>query len=413
MANKAGAYKMEHRPIRLKTLALECDISQAYLADLTELSRPTVNLVLNRGYLPAQNAELFKRRIEDYLMEHLDARRWLAARDLEMADIWKEDGGADKRRQPAGARWRTAATRAIAPAIPGDPQSITAPKGVEMVKQEVLKHFKLFRNPFIDDIQKESDIFMSDEHRYIEMAMLDAAHHGGFLAVIGECGSGKSVMRRKVVGELKKDGDVRVIFPQIIDKGRMNASAICDAIVMDLSEEAPKMKLEAKARQIYKLLLERSKGDYRCILIIEEAHDLNVPTLKYLKRFYELEDGFRKLLGIILIGQTELKQLLDEGIHSEMREVIRRIQVAEISGLNGNLRDYLTLKFRRVNAKIDDIFDDDALTVMSERLTKQDRLQKKLSHAYPLMVNNLTARAMTKAYELGEEKVTKEVMFKA
>ncbi len=48
------------------------------------------------------------------------------------------------------------------------------------------------------------------------------------------------------------------------------------------------------------------------LLVIEEAHGLPTATLKHLKRFFELEDGFKKLLGIVLIGQTELRMnLLD------------------------------------------------------------------------------------------------------
>src|SRR3989304_1978733 len=191
--------------------------------------------------------------------------------------------------------------------VPGDPDALTITWEVEMITQEAMRHFKLFRNPFVDDVQKESDIYMSDEHRYIEAAMLDAARHGGFLAVIGEVGSGKSVMRRKVIEQLRKDGDVIVIFPHIVDKTRLTAASICAAIVMDLSDEKPKIRLEQKTRQVQKLLLERSKQGYRSVLIIEEAHDMSNDMLKYLKRFYEIEDGYKKLLGIILIGQTELK----------------------------------------------------------------------------------------------------------
>ncbi|PKN21027.1 MAG: type II secretory protein ExeA [Deltaproteobacteria bacterium HGW-Deltaproteobacteria-6] len=279
-----------------------------------------------------------------------------------------------------------------------------------MINPEAMKHFKIFRNPFIDDIQKDSDIYMSEEHRYIYEAMTDAAKHGGFLAVIGEVGSGKSVMRRKVVEQLKKDGDTIVIFPQMIDKTRVNAASICDAIIMDLSEARPSMKLEAKTRQVHKLLLERAKQGFRSVLIIEEAHDLHTNTLKYLKRFYELEDGFRKLLGIILIGQTELKNLFNEQAHIEMREVIRRIQTAEIKGLNGNTRDYLTMKLKRINVKVDDIFEEGAFKAMSLRLTTKDAHSKSISHAYPLMINNYAARAMNLAYEMGEKKVTEAVV---
>ena len=194
-----------------------------------------------------------------------------------------------------------------------------------MIGQDVLKHFKLFRNPVIDDIQKDADIYLSDEHRYIEATMLDAARHGGFIAVIGEVGSGKSVMRRKVVEQLKRDGDTLVIYPQMIDKTRLTAGSICDAIIQDVSSEKCRAKLEDKTRQVQRLLLDRAKSGYHACLIIEEAHDLSVNTLKYLKRFYELEDGYRKLLGIILIGQTELKHMFNESTNVDMREVIRRV----------------------------------------------------------------------------------------
>lgn len=280
-----------------------------------------------------------------------------------------------------------------------------------MITQEAMKHFKLFRNPFVNDIQKEADIYMSDEHRYIEAAMLDAARHGGFIAVIGEVGSGKSVMRRKVIDQLKKDGDTLVVYPQMIDKTRLTAASICDAIIQDTSSEKCKCKLEDKTRQVQRLLMDRSKAGYRAVLIIEEAHDLKIQTLKYLKRFYELEDGFKKLLGIVLIGQTELNNVFDEGKYVDMREVIRRVQVAEIRGLDGNLKDYLNLKFKRIGRAVEDVFAGDVFDAMGRRLsgTGKDGVGS-VSHAYPLLVNNFVARAMNLACELGEPKISTDVV---
>ncbi|MBI5550714.1 MAG: ExeA family protein [Desulfobacterales bacterium] len=280
-----------------------------------------------------------------------------------------------------------------------------------MISQEALRHFKLFRNPFIDDIQKDTDIYMSDEHRYIEAAMLDASRHGGFLAVIGEVGSGKSVMRRKVVEQLKREGDTLVIYPQMIDKTRLTAASICDAIIQDISSEKCRAKLEDKTRQVQRLLMDRSKSGYRHVLIIEEAHDLKIQTMKYLKRFYELEDGYRKLLGIILIGQSELKHMFNEGQNVDMREVIRRVQVAEIKGLNGNLKDYLTVKFKRVGKTTGELFAPEAYDAFSQRLSSTTRDGKgKISHAYPLLVNNYVARAMNMACEMGEPMITADVV---
>lgn len=413
MSTLATAYKMPQASIILKQLIIECDINQNDIAEAIGMSRPTINLCINRGYIPTTRAQ-FQADVERFLSRPklaVTVKQWLLEHGLKLPDIWRPLGEKLHWIHPVGSAHRTSETRRHNPAMTvGNPEIIKCME-VEMISQDTLRHFKMFRNPFVADIEKTTDIYKSDEHRYIEAAMLDTAKHGGFLAVIGEVGSGKTTMRREVMEQLKKESNVMVIFPQIIDKSRVNASSICDAIVMDLSEEKPKIKLEAKTRQVQKLLMDRSRAGYQACLIIEEAHDLTTQTLKYLKRFYELEDGYKKLLGIILVGQTELKHMFNESQHVEMREVIRRVQVAEIRGLNGNLKDYLTLKFKRVGAKIDDLMDDDAITALSRRLTTDDGKGKKpTSHAYPLLVNNYTARAMNLAAEMGEPRLTAEVM---
>jgi type II secretory pathway predicted ATPase ExeA len=404
------AYKLPEAPIILKELILATGIDQTAMANLARMSRPLMNLVLNRGYIPPRSRN-FQTKVENYISKNERAMLWLIERGLQASDIWQPAGVPIKKHvMPAGFGARIHASHKNNGFIQGDPTKIVINWEVEMITSEAMKHFKVFRNPFIDDIQKDSDIYMSEEHRYIEAAMVDCARHGGFLAVIGEVGSGKSVMRRKVVEQLRKDGDVLIIYPQIIDKTRLNASSICDAIIMDISSDKPKIKLEQKTRQCQNLLLDRSKQNYRSCLMIEEAHDLNINTLKYLKRFYEMEDGYRKLLGIILIGQTELKHAFNEAQHVDLREVIRRVQIAEISGLNGHIKEYLNLKFKRVGSEMDKIFNPEAITALGKRLTSMDRQNKKVSHAYPLLVNNYAAKAMNMACEMGESKVTEDVV---
>ncbi len=408
------------KPIWLKQLMTDCDITQEDLSSSIsfitgqQISRPTINLALNKGYLPPRNPS-FSKAVEALIEESHVAMEWLALRGMVVGDIWNPSGDEKLYVMPSGHAKRSGNGRSKAnrrPAmVKGNPFEINVTLEVEMINQEALKHFKLFRNPFLDDIQKDTDIYMSDEHRYIEAAMLDAAQHGGFLAVIGEVGSGKSVMRRKVIEQLKRDGDTLTIYPQTIDKTRLTAASICDAIIQDISSERCMVKLEAKSRQVRRLLLDRAKSGYRAVLIIEEAHDLNVNTLKYLKRFYELEDGYRKLLGIILIGQTELKHTFNESTNVDMREVIRRVQIAEIKGLNGHLGEYLAVKFRRVGKNASDIFSEDAYEALGKRLTSTSRDGKqKISHAYPLLVNNYVARAMNLAFEMGETRITSDVV---
>lgn len=397
-------------PLRLKELVVACDISQGEIAQGLDISKSAVNHCLNRGYEPVTR-KTWRREMEDYLLGRAGVKTWLNNSGLTLAELWSPATQQLRKAKPAGQseRQRKAHFKESA-MVAGDPNEIDTPKEVAMLSEGARKQFRLFRHPFIDDILKDSDIFMSDEHRYIEAAMLDAAKHGGFLAVIGEVGSGKSVMRRKVIERLKRDGDVLVIYPQIIDKQRVTAASICDAIIMDVSGEKPKMKLEAKSRQVQRLLLDRSKQGFRHVLIIEEAHDLSIPVLKYLKRFHELEDGYKKLLGIIMVAQTELKRTFNESQNVDMREVIQRVQIAEIRGLNGSLKGYLKVKFDRLNVKLDDIFEADAFDMLTRRLTSEDDNRRQVSLAHPLRVNALVIDALNLAHEMGEDKVTAEVI---
>lgn len=410
MGKGTTAYRLSISPIILKQLLVDCDINQGTIGEVTGLARTTINIVVNRGYIPLEHPD-FKARVEAFIGNDQRARKWLARQCLKVHDIWQPLGRQLKRAHPVGTIPRVLATKRAMLKMGGGPQHIHIIREVEVITEDTKRHFRLFKNPFINDVQEEKDIYMSDEHHYIEAAMIDAAKHAGFLAVVGEVQSGKSIMRRKVVLTLQREGNVRVIFPQIVDKDRVTAASLCDAIIHDISSEKPKIKLEEKSRQVLRLLLARHKQGSRHAIIVEEAHDLNFKVLKLLKRFYEFEDGYTKLLGIILIGQPELKDKLDEGEHPDMREVIRRIQIAEIRGLNGNVKDYLALKFKRVGAKAEEIFTEGAIEMLSKRLTDRDgRTGKTISHAYPGLVNNYAAKAMNLACQMGCDKVTEEVV---
>lgn len=281
----------------------------------------------------------------------------------------------------------------------------------EMLSPAARQHFSLSRHPFIDDVQGPQDVYLSKEQRYVRESMYYAAKHSGLLAVIGESGAGKSTLRRDLIERIRRDGEpISVIQPKTIDKKVLNAAHICDAIILDLSTETPKLSLEAKARQVERILASSAKGGNLHAIIIEEAHDLTNATLKYLKRFWELEDGFRKLVGIILIGQPELGDRLDERRNPDIREFIRRCEVATLRSLNGNLEEYLALKFKRIGSKLEDIFEADAFDAIRTRLTRRRVNGEVESHLYPLVVHNLIVKAMNMAVEIAQPKVDAQLV---
>ncbi len=286
------------------------------------------------------------------------------------------------------------------------------PLEIEMLSPNAKKQFAILRDPFIDDVQSAADVFLASDQRYIREAMYSTAKHGGMLAVVGESGAGKTVLRRDLIDRVQRDSQLIVLIqPRLIDKGTMTAGGICEAIIGDLREgEKIPRSLEAKARKVETLLKDSSRaGNVHCLLI-EEAHDLSIQTLKFLKRFWELEDGFKKLLSIVLVGQPELKTKLDERIHYEAREVIRRCEVAELAPLDRNLEEYLALKFKRVGKSVDELIAKDAYDAMRARLTRNKGAGKAVSMVYPLTVNNLVTSALNLAAEIGADKISADVI---
>lgn len=412
MTHDSKPYKMKFQPIVLKQLVLDCAISQGDIAEYTGAKRPTVNVAINRGWIPPRFPH-FRRDIETIIRSNVMAKAWLLEHGYTVADIWTALGKKLHNHRPEGAGERIRAGRANTGMTLGDPTQGQLTQEVEMLTAKARKQFHVFQTPFGDNIDPTKDVFLSEDHRYIYMAMKEAAEHSGMIAVIGEVGSGKTVMRLLFAEEIGQNENMRIIFPRIVDKTRITAGSICDAIILDLAgrDAKIKQKLEQKSRQVEDLIVSRAKSGIRMVMLIEEAQDLAAcpRVLKLFKRFHEIEANGKKVLGIILVGQPELGELLNEGDHYDMREVIRRMQVAEIQGLNGSIKEYLTHKFKRVGMDLKACITDGAIDALGKRLTTKEGGHD-VSVAYPLTVNNYVIRCMNWAAAHGFEKVTDEVV---
>jgi len=352
--------------------------TQSELADYLGLARSTVSQIVSRGQFPVRKEKEIRRRINDFLLD----------RGVTPEGLWENS-----------------------PAETEEAQELQ--EECVMISANAKKQFNLMRDPFMDDVNGADDVYLSHNSRYAAQYMYTTAKLGGMLAVIGESGSGKTTLRRLLLDRIsKEDLKIKVIFPRIIDKEKLTATSICDAIIRDCSTEYPKRTLEAKAHQIERILTDSLKSGWKHVLMIEEAHDLTIRTLKYLKRFWELEAGFDKLLSVILIAQPELKEKLDESRNFEAREIIRRMEIAEIQALDeeGELREYLDLKFQRIGLSINKVIAPETPKAIIDKLTRRSRTGNGICLAYPLTVNNMIKKAMNTAAEIGQPLITPETI---
>jgi len=273
------------------------------------------------------------------------------------------------------------------------------------------------RDIFRDELSGPDDIFWSPEYRWVRETLFFVARHGGMLALVGESGAGKSVLRRDLVDRLHREDDqVVVIEPYVIGmdsherrNAGCNAQQICEAVLTALSpSERPARSAEARFRQMHRVLQQSASVGQRHLLIIEEAHSIPRIVLKQLKRFYELEAGMTRLLSIILIGQQELKQRL---VGADVREVSQRTEIVEMYPLD-DLEGYVRHRCERAGGKFEAIFAADALAELPLRLVGPAARgqQAGKSLLYPLLVGNTLTRALNTAADLGLDKITADVI---
>lgn len=401
-------------PLKLKGVLIRHGISNAVLAGEIRqaggkpLSRSAVNLIINHGYFP-KNTE--PHAIKGQIGRVLEAR---GVPDAEISTAWEPEGS-DRYRSilPAG----TFDDRVVSPRTRKSPteQPDFQSMEIQMLSSAAKRHFKLIRDPFQDDVNSPDDVYLSESQRYVTEAMLQTALLGGITAVIGESGSGKTTLRKLLQHRISRERQtIRVIFPHTLDKTKLSTGAICTAIVKDLEPETTlRSSLEAQARQVKDVLLRSSRAGFKHLLMIEEAHDLSIQTLKYLKRFYEIEsdDGFGKVLAIVLVAQPEMRVKLDVARHPEAREFINRCEIATLDPLQQQVGPYLAHKLARLGLRAEEVFSPDAYDAIRDRWTKIDPATRAVkTNLYPLIVNNTATRAMNRAAELGLPLVTGDLI---
>jgi type II secretory pathway predicted ATPase ExeA/DNA-binding Xre family transcriptional regulator len=396
--------------LQLKKVMADHGVTQADMAREMGIARPTLGALINHGQWPrSMDAGALRGLCLGFLKD-------CGASDQALAHVFEEVP------EPC--------VEDAAPAVSLD-SSINDEKDDAMLMRKstlamaAKKHFGLFVDPLADEaLRSHEDVFVTPDIRYVREAMWQTARNGGFIAVIGQSGSGKSTLRKDLNHRISREGArVMVIEPSIEgmheseNKGNpLKAGHIAEAILADLTPLASvKSSPEGRLRQAKAALRESYRAGNRHVLVIEEAHSLPITTLNHLKRFLEVEDGFSRVLSIILIGQNELREKLNEN-DPRVREVVQRCELIELPPLDNRLEDYIKFKFDRAGKPMAEVVDQGAIDMLRMRLTNnrasvQRRSGEQVaSLLYPLAVNNLLTACMNLAADIGSPRVTADVV---
>lgn len=164
-------------------------------------------------------------------------------------------------------------------------------------------------------------LFMSERHaEALAHLLYGITEAGGFIQLTGEVGTGKTTIVRSLLERMPGHADVAVILnPQLTPVEFV--LTICEELGIFMRDEDA-TSIKDLVDLLNRRLLEANAKGRRIVVIVDEAQNLTPATLEQVRLLTNLETASKKLLQIILIGQPELRELLDR---VELRQLAQRI----------------------------------------------------------------------------------------
>jgi type II secretory pathway predicted ATPase ExeA len=168
-----------------------------------------------------------------------------------------------------------------------------------------LEHFGLREPPF--RITPHTDFFFdgADRGATLDALLYAIQHEEGIVKVVGEVGSGKTLLCRVLIERLPKH--VETIY---LANPSFTRDEILYAVAEELKIEFSRERVTIALRALQDRLIASYAEGRRTVILIDEAHAMPEETLEQVRLLSNLETSRHKLLQIVLFGQPELDEML-------------------------------------------------------------------------------------------------------
>ncbi len=260
--------------------------------------------------------------------------------------------------------------------------------------QNVYQDFFGFSEKPFDLTPDPKYLYLSAKHKEVLAHLVyGLQENNGFLKIVGEVGTGKTMICRSFLRELRADFNIAYIFNPCINELELLQTINTELGIPGKSKSKKKL---VDVLNVF-LLEERSKG-HRVVVIIDEAQDLQPNVLEQLRLLSNLETDTEKLIQIVLIGQPELDKVLAK---DGLRQLRQRITIKwELLPLNlEETRGYIQHRLNIALGKGKVRFSRPAVEMVF-----------RYSRGIPRMINVVSDRTLLIAFTQSTKKITPKIV---
>jgi len=210
-------------------------------------------------------------------------------------------------------------------------------------------------------------------------------HSKGIIAVIGEVGTGKTTTLRSAIQQFGRDIACVYVFNPYLSCSEF-FDLFTAGLSLGLRNGATKSEIIDTVGRV--LAARHSKG-FRTVLIVDEAQGLSSSLLEEIRLLANFETNSEKLLQIILCGQPELRQTLNQPSCRQLKQRISlRCTVKPLPF--SDVEKYIRFRLKVSGAERVDLFDLDAVKLIAQT-----------SAGIPRIINNVCDNALLYGYAAG------------
>ena len=152
----------------------------------------------------------------------------------------------------------------------------------------------------------EDFLYLGDTHREgLAMLVYAVRARKGFVVLTGEVGTGKTTLLHALLGQLDSEMPSAFIF-----NPRLEPLDFFHVLFDEFGIDTPCRTKAEYLLTLNRFLIECLKQDKTALLIIDEAQNLNLEAIEEMRMLSNFQFDQHALLQSFLVGQPELRKLL-------------------------------------------------------------------------------------------------------